>query len=320
MNRLVPVLLLLLLILLACGTARVPRTPVPHPNVTVVQAKSDLMFFNPVGQPGGEWIAAEGAPAMNFYPEVFLIHPATGEVRPLPGVQGTANPAWLPDGESLSYLVSGLGIQITKPFNATPETPTFVGEGRTPTWSPDGRSVAFSTSISRTNSNNFKKPAVAITIMDFETQEEHVVYQTPEFNEGALYGMAWSPSGDRLAFAADWYDERTEKCAAGLFTVRPDGTDLRSHPVKGEKIWTPGWTPDGKWLFYVEGGDATDDDNRLNFVSMEEDCEVDTDIVGINSPSLAPGWDKLIYACAGKVCLLDLKGLLGEHYEKLVCK
>jgi Tol biopolymer transport system component len=278
------------------------------------------MFFKPVGQPAGEWIAAEGAPAMNFYPEVFLIHPSTGEVSPLPGVQGTANPAWLPDGESLSYSVSGIGIQITKPFSAMQEVSTLLEKGAIVSWSPDGRYVAIETNMNTTTPDNFVQLGAAITIVDLKTQEERVVYQTPATMQGLLHGMAWSPSSDQLAFAAYWYDDRSEKSADGLFTVRLDGTDLRSYPVQAETVWTPGWTHDGKWLFYVDGGVRLENDDRLSFVSVEEGCEVDTDVVGISSPSLAPGWDHLIYDCDGKICLLDLKGLLGDHYEKLVCK
>jgi TolB protein len=68
------------------------------------------------------------------------------------------------------------------------------------------------------------------------------------------YAPAWSPDGTRLAFQGSRVQGMD-----GIFTVAPDGSDVRSVVQTGGGIWAnaPVWSPDGRWLAYVSNREAS---------------------------------------------------------------
>jgi TolB protein len=68
-----------------------------------------------------------------------------------------------------------------------------------------------------------------------------------------LLGVAWSPDGSRVAYIGGVTNDPQ---AAGLYTVRPDGGDVRTVTVIPRLAGWPAWSPDGQRIAFVstEGG------------------------------------------------------------------
>src|SRR5207302_857822 len=67
----------------------------------------------------------------------------------------------------------------------------------------------------------------------------------------------WSPRGDLIAFMR----------GSSLFVVRPDGHGLRR--LAEADVVGGGWSPDGKWLVFADGGSDSDHE-RLFIVGSDE--------------------------------------------------
>lgn len=80
---------------------------------------------------------------------------------------------------------------------------------------------------------------------------------------------AWAPDGSRLAFA------RASQTGIGIYTIRPDGTDVRilTHIARWDptcsdchlpRIWVPvmAWSPDGEHLLYSW-------DDKIHVISLD---------------------------------------------------
>jgi TolB protein len=79
---------------------------------------------------------------------------------------------------------------------------------------------------------------------------------------------AWSPKGDRIAFVSD-RDGDYE-----IYSIRPDGTDLR------RLTRTPGldahlaWSPDGQWIAFASGRMGFLDELLLHPDNVQGNAEI----------------------------------------------
>ncbi len=123
-----------------------------------------------------------------------------------------------------------------------------VGVGEQPSWSPDGREFVVTTT----------QKALWIFSADGKTKRRLV-------QPGGQYCFqpAWSPAGDRIAFASD-RDGNSE-----IYTIRRDGSDLQQLTREPGVDCRPRWSRDGAWLvftsnrrgredLYLMRGDGTD--------------------------------------------------------------
>ena len=129
-----------------------------------------------------------------------------------------------------------------------------------PRWSPDGRRLAFVVAegdVSRAGDGTY---AIVVTgVFDEERQRLTRTVSAP----------AWSPDGTRVAFA------RASQDGVGLYTIRPDGTDVRiltrierwaASRTDGHlaRVWVRNlaWSPDGEHLLYTW-------DDRVHVVNVD---------------------------------------------------
>jgi Tol biopolymer transport system component len=100
-----------------------------------------------------------------------------------------------------------------------------------PSWSADGKQIVYRRG----------KQLVIRTLADGKT--------TP-LTDGSHYDNFpdWSPDGSVILFTSDRSDGRFE-----LYTIRPDGTDLkRLTNVPGSNAHAT-WSPDGRWIVFTSG-------------------------------------------------------------------
>lgn len=128
-----------------------------------------------------------------------------------------------------SILVSG--VDGTQPVFA----PVPQGSNAAPSLSPDGKKVAFL--HSPRNDGKYDIWVTSVTVSDSEQ----------ETNTRNVSDVAWSPTGDSLAYVRNWSADTLE---GQISLVRPNGDDPHTL-VRGD---SPDWSPDGKHLVYVHDG------------------------------------------------------------------
>ena len=133
-----------------------------------------------------------------------------------------------------------------------------------PVWSPDGEFLAFlvdqAIPIGTEEPTRFRYGYALFTVRANGSEMTRIaelagmLYQPNGRKHSTLVLPVWSPDGERLAFEmADGEGERS-----GVYTVRPDGADLRQE--------TPDWwipkgvlSPDGTRIAFYLPGDSRND-------------------------------------------------------------
>jgi Tol biopolymer transport system component len=128
-----------------------------------------------------------------------------------------------------AILVSGIDGQ--SPIGA----PVPLGVNSSPSLAPDGTKIAFLHSPK--NDGRYDIWVTSITTANAEQ----------ETNTRNVSDVAWSPTGDWLAYVQNWSEDTLE---GQVSLVRPNGDDAHTI-VDGD---APDWSPDGKRLLYVHNG------------------------------------------------------------------
>jgi Tol biopolymer transport system component len=186
----------------------------------------------PLPSPDGRWVAfARSSCCVGGYGQVVMIAPAAGgAAREL--VPDRAFPlAWSPDGRWL-YVDASFGAERGGVYRVDPATgarervTTSVGSFFSP--APDGRRFVLSAGDYHVSLSMFVGEVGATPLTPLAGTLGPLVYN-PQ----------WSPDGARIAFLV-----RGGADVAGLYTIRPDGADLR-RLVPGNVVTGMRWSPDG---------------------------------------------------------------------------
>jgi TolB protein len=121
------------------------------------------------------------------------------------------------------------GCDSREPRNTHDPNPGPFRVDQTPAWSPNGNQIAYHHDAGRTEDTT---DASGLYVLDLETDSTRLLV------EGSARSPDWRPDGERIAFTT-----------GNIFTIRPDGSDLKQVTDHGSAYF-PSWAPDGKRLAY----------------------------------------------------------------------
>jgi Tol biopolymer transport system component len=159
--------------------------------------------------------------------------------------------SWSPAGDTILF---GVGHYFRSPGLPAAQIATIHPDGSDfkpivddginngfPSWSPDGKKIVY----------RRDKQLVIRTLADGKTTE---------LTDGSHYDNfpQWAPNGSVILFTSDRNDKRFE-----LYTIRPDGTDLkRLTNVPGSNAHAA-WSSDGAWIAFSSGRRGFKDEMAL---------------------------------------------------------
>jgi Tol biopolymer transport system component len=154
---------------------------------------------------------------------------------------GAFSPTWSPDGQ---WVVFGYGAV----FNARESNPSQLimirvdgSEKREltsgplnsgfPSWSPDGKHIVYRV---------WKEDDRSLQILNLDDGK------STKLTSGQDNFPEWSPLGDRIGFTRDTGGTNSYE----IFTIRPDGTDLKQLTHAPGNDAHCAWSPDGKYIVF----------------------------------------------------------------------
>lgn len=170
------------------------------------------------------------------------------------GLAGAFFPVWSPDGE---WIVFGVGEWFTQRGKGRAKlmrvkrdgsgleqlTDDSVFNAGFPSYSADGKEVVFRIA----NQDPSSASLGGLAVLNLETR------QIRHITRGYDNMPIWSPDGSRILFNRGVRNPDSIWSNFDLYTVRPDGSDLRrltDHPASDGH---PVWTADGKQILYNSG-------------------------------------------------------------------
>lgn len=134
------------------------------------------------------------------------------------------------DGRRVVFKGSGIGLSVVDADGGSAELPV-EGTVEGLTISPDGTQIAYVTGAGDHSHH--------VWVMDADGSDAHeIVFNEWTAAASHVYGLAWSPAGDRIALGLE----------GRIYTFAPDGSDFTLVIRNGDN---PYWSPDGSRLAYT---------------------------------------------------------------------
>ena len=165
-------------------------------------------------------------------------------------------PSWSPDGRRVAFDSDRNGNRDIYAMDVDRSTGVRVlaahpGIDRMPSWSPDGRTIVFVSDRSGSSE-----------LWSVHADGQEVKRITEGSTSNDVLRPAWSPRGDRIAYAANRLPAHSNPLGRRqIFVVEPDGRQLRgiSEPAFDGNC---SWAPDGRRLACDGSPDNEDDTSR----------------------------------------------------------
>lgn len=214
-----------------------PSAPSPS---TLVQLSPEGGF--PIGwtSDGTNLLLVRRDPTDQTFPYdeyLYLLHADGTETQVVPEPVDAA--AISPDGSRVVYTsTSSEGLYVVDADGGQPDRISDVGEE--PTFSPDGTQIAYLGL--RREGCCVEGEHEHVWIANADGSGAHEILADEPALEKGVFGLAWSPAGDRIAM------ENTLNHHVAIYTFAPDGSDFTKVIDGG---MNPYWSPDGSRIAYM---------------------------------------------------------------------
>jgi Tol biopolymer transport system component len=133
-------------------------------------------------------------------------------------------------------------------------------------WSPDGTQIAFVMEGDLRVTGEGGGPDSNLWLIDADGRNLHRI----DLAVPRVAAPQWSPDGKTIALMSDILVDRTPDPVPlqDVYTVRPDGTELRQLTTDGRSIW-PEWTPAGQIRFRIGTVGAPTDTMRYSLMDAD---------------------------------------------------
>ncbi len=201
-----------------------------------VSARISGMALSPTGKRAA--VEARG--------EIFTIPAEKGDVRNLTASSGSAerDPAWSPDGKSISYFSDKSGeyrLYIESADGLTPAREIALPNHKhyyTPAWSPDGKRILYTDTD------------LKLWVLDVATGQGKIVGEDPWMVPTRTMNPVWSPDSKWIAYVRHLNSLYKQVVAVNVETgVAKPVTDGLS-----DASW-PAWDASGKYLWFLASTD-----------------------------------------------------------------
>jgi Tol biopolymer transport system component len=162
-------------------------------------------------------------------------------------------PAWSPDGTRIafdSWIVEPGTITVTDADGSNVRELARGGDFRDPRWSPNGRQIVF-TGFAH-GPGDYRTKAYRILILN--SDDGRITFRAPApllpSHGSEPERPTWSPRADRIAFELGPYSRGVGETNE-VFTMTPEGEDLRQLTDNRVSEYDLDWSPDGSRLLYV---------------------------------------------------------------------
>ena len=194
--------------------------------------------------------------------EIFTIPADKGDVRNLTNTSGAADrdPAWSPDGKSVSYFSDKSGEYkliieaqdgLTPPREIDLPKPTHY---YTASWSPDSKKLLYS-------DTNLK-----VWVLDIASGQARVVGEDPWMVPTRTLNPVWSPDSKWVA-----YSSRLRSLYHAIFVSNVEtGESKQITDGLADSVW-PAWDSSGKYLWFLASTDFGLRSQWLDMTSYDRD-------------------------------------------------
>ncbi len=226
------------------------------------------------------------------------------DIRLTSSPDGESSPRWSPDGRSLAFLSSRgteeekkLGAQVwllDRRGGEAQRLTEIKGGVNDYAWAPDGkRLVIVSRDVDPADEpeklEGWKRKAKPPIVIDrYHFKADGAGYLKPLFSHLWLFDVAarkaeplitaqaddqmpaWSPDGTRIAFVSDRGPDPDRAPDSNIWVVeaKPGSTPRQLTTFKGPDGGRPAWSPDGRWIAYLQGDEPRFSAYNLNKLAI----------------------------------------------------
>lgn len=228
------------------------------------------------------------------------------ELFPMSGGQDLSPWEWSPDGSHLvlqGYVVDpnlaggnqdiyvvnsdGTGLRNLTMDPSDVEAEASQGE---PTWSPGGKRLAFADDRGADETR-------VIQVIDVNGSGRRTITDpaspsfTPDPSSDAIqaYRPQWSPDGSRISF------DRYLRDGSEIYSVAPDGSDLRLLTEGNSWNFASAWSPDGSRIAFVSNRTGTNEIFVMEADGSDEQQLTDIGAKNVGDPQWSPDGARLVF-------------------------